>query len=98
MTSYEVVIKKSVAKFLDKLEKSTPREYSKIIVFLNEKLSKSDNPCKLSNAKHIKGFDDNHYRWRVGEYRIIGIVKNGKFKIIEIIKIDKRGDTTYKGL
>lgn len=40
MTSYEMVIKKSVAKFLDKLEKSTPREYSKIIVFLNEKLSK----------------------------------------------------------
>ncbi|ETD23500.1 type II toxin-antitoxin system RelE family toxin [Helicobacter macacae] len=94
----KISIDKKNTKFLQKLAKSAPKEYVKILNFLYGILSKSDNPCTLPNAKYLQGFDDNRYRWRVGEYRIIGIVKNGNFKIIEIIKIDKRGDTTYKGL
>ena len=52
----------------------------------------------LYQIKHLQGFNDNRYRWRIGEYRIIGIVENGKTKIIKVIKIDKRDSTTYKGL
>ena len=96
--SYKIILKKQVSKFLDKLEKSTPSEHSKIVIFLNEKLSTSDNPCLLPNATHLQGYNDNRYRWRLGNYRIIGIVNNGEFKVIEIIKIAKRDERTYKGL
>ena len=96
--SYEITLKKQVSKFLDKLEKSAPSEHSKIIIFLNEKLSTSDNPCLLSNATHLQGYNDNRYRWRLGNYRIIGIVNNGEFQVIEIIKIARRNEHTYKGL
>lgn len=96
--SYKITLKKQVSKFLDKLEKSTPSEHSKIVIFLNEKLATSDNPCLLPNATHLQGYNDNRYRWRLGNYRIIGIVNNGEFTVIEIIKIARRDDRTYKGL
>lgn len=96
--NFEIILDKKSIKFLQKLAKSTPKEYVKIIDFLNNKLATSKNPCLLPNAKHLQGFDDNRYRWRVGEYRIIGIVENGKYKIIQVIKIAKRDDDTYKGL
>ncbi len=96
--NYEIQLTKQVLKFLNKLEKSTPSEHSKIVIFLNEKLSTNQNPCMLSNAKYLQGFDDNRYRWRLGNYRIIGIVNNGEFKIIEIIKISKQDESTYKNL
>lgn len=96
--NYNIILKKSVVKFLAKLEKSTPREHAKIVLFLKNTLSQSNNPCKLQNAKHLKGFSENHYRWRIGEYRIIGIIKNGECKIIEVVKITKRDNNTYKDL
>lgn len=68
------------------------------LISLGGKLSKVDNPCLLKNAKHLIGYTDNRYRWRLGQYRIIGIVKNNEFKIIEIVKIDKKDDKTYKKL
>ena len=95
--SYEIRIKKQVDKFLAKLAKSAPHEFDKIDYFIKNVLSNDDNPCLLPNAKHLQGFSDNRYRWRIGEYRIIGIVKNGEFKIIEVVKIARKDDTTYKG-
>lgn len=41
-------------------------------------------------------YDDNRYRWRLGDYRIIGIVENNTFKLIQIIKIAKRDENTYR--
>lgn len=96
--NFEIILDKKSIKFLQKLAKSAPKEYTKIIDFLDDKLANSENPCFLPNAKHLQGFDDNRYRWRVGEYRIIGIVENGKYKIIQVIKITKRDESTYKGL
>lgn len=96
--SYKIEYEKKAVKFLKKLAKSAPREFFKIDTFLNESLTTCENPCTLPNAKHLQGFNDNRYRWRIGEYRIIGIVENGKTKIIKVIKIDKRDSTTYKGL
>lgn len=96
--NYEVQLTKQVLKFLNKLEKSTPSEHSKIVIFLNEKLSTSDNPCKLPNAKRLTGFADNRWRWRLGDYRIVAKIVDGEFKIIEIIKISKRDESTYKNL
>ena len=96
--SYKIEYEKKAVKILKKLAKSAPREFFKIDTFLNESLTTCENPCTLPNAKHLQGFNDNRYRWRIGEYRIIGIVENGKTKIIKVIKIDKRDNTTYKGL
>lgn len=96
--SYEIRTKKQVDKFLVKLAKSAPNEFNKIDFFLKNRLPNCDNPCLLSNATHLQGYNDNRYRWRLGNYRIIGIVNNGEFKIIEIIKIAKRDNRTYKDL
>lgn len=93
--SYEIRTKKQVDKFLIKLAKSAPNEFDKIDFFLKNKLANCENPCLLPNAKYLQGFDDNRYRWRVGEYRIIGIVENGEFKIIEIVEIARRQSKTY---
>lgn len=56
---YEIQLTKQVLKFLNKLEKSMPLEHTEIIFFLNKKLSTSDNPCNLPNAKRLTGFTDN---------------------------------------
>ena len=94
--SSKVIISKKPAKFLQKLAKSTPQVYIKIDDFLSNDLPNAQNPCTLPNARHLVGFADNRYRWRLGNFRIIGIVKNGEFYIIEIIKISKRDEKTYK--
>lgn len=96
--SCKVEYEKRVVKFLKKLAKSAPKEFFKINIFLNEILPTCENPCILPNAKHLQGFNDNRYRWRLGDYRIIGIVKNDTFHLIQVIKISKRDDSTYKGL
>ena len=94
--SSKISIDKKSAKSLQKLAKSAPKEYAKILRFLRNDLPNADNPCTLPNARHLVGFADNRYRWRLSSFRIIGIVKNDKFYIIEIIKISKRDEKTYK--
>ncbi|MGX2983054.1 type II toxin-antitoxin system RelE family toxin [Helicobacter sp. 23-1045] len=96
--NFEIIVDKKADKALSKLQKSAPKAHLRIIEFLDSKLSNAKNPHLLPNAKRLQGFDDNRYRWRVGEYRIIGIIENGTYKIIQIIKIAKRDDGTYKGL
>lgn len=96
--SYKIEYEKKVVKFLKKLAKSTPKDFFKIDTFLNEILTNCENPCTLPNAKHLQGFNDNRYRWRLGDYRIIGIIKNDTFQLIQVIKISKRDENTYKGL
>ncbi|EOA2864014.1 MULTISPECIES: type II toxin-antitoxin system RelE family toxin [Campylobacter] len=96
--SCKIEYEKRVVKFLKKLAKSAPKEFFKIDTFLNEILPNCENPCILPNAKYLQGFNDNRYRWRLGDYRIIGIVKNDTFHFIQVIKISKRDENTYKGL
>ena len=96
--SSRVVIDKNPAKFLCKLAKSAPQAFIKIDDFLSKDLPNAKNPCTLPNAKRLAGFSDSRYRWRLGKYRIIGIVENGEFYIIQIIKIAKRDEKTYKEL
>lgn len=93
--SYKIEIDKKADKFMSKLAKSQPEYHFKIDTFIKEKLAKDENPCILPNAKHLQGYKDNRYRWRLGDYRIIAKVQNGELKIIQIIKIDKRGNNTY---
>lgn len=87
---YSIEITPSVEKWFDKFNRANPKQAKKIVKFIEENLATSENPCFLSNAKKLSGFSDNRYRWRLGNYRIIGIVKNDEFKLIQIIKIAHR--------
>lgn len=93
--SYKIKFKKQVDKFLVKLAKSAPKEFLKIDTFLKDELPNCENPCALPSAKHLQGYSDNRWRWKIGDYRIIGIVQNGEFKIIEIVEIARRQSKTY---
>nr|WP_321431599.1 hypothetical protein [uncultured Campylobacter sp.] len=94
--SYEILIDKKADKFLKNLQKGQKKEFEKIVFFLNDILKNTDEPYNLPNSKKLQGFTDNRYRWRLNNYRIIGKIINGEFKIIQIIKISKRDESTYK--
>ena len=85
---YNIILTKSVNKSIERLETSNPQIAKRITVFLKEVLSKIENPKNLKNATKLKGYD-NKYRWRIGDYRIIGIIKDD-ILTIEIIKISTR--------
>lgn len=93
--SYEIHTKNQVSKFLAKLSKSAPKEFWKINDFLENELPNCENPCKLPSAFYLRGYSDNRWRWKIGNYRIIGIVQNNEFKIIEIVEIARRQSKTY---
>lgn len=96
--SYKIIIEKRADKSLKSITKRQRKWGERINFFINNSLQNAENPCTLPNCKKLQGFNDNRYRWRLGDYRIIGIVENEEFKIIQIIKISKRDDSTYKGL
>ena len=88
-----ILFRKQAAKDLKNL-KSVNNISLRISAFIEE-LKITENPTALPNAKKLKGYDDNRYRWRIGDYRVIGIVENGEVKIIEILKIAHRQEA-YK--
>lgn len=77
---YQIIIKKKAKKFIDKL----PMNERKRIVSAIEYLPNGED------IKKLKGYD-NLLRLRIGEYRIIYTVDNGKL-IIYIIDAGNRGE------
>ena len=77
---YQIVIKKGAKKFIDRLSQN---ERIRIVRAI-EHLPNGDD------IKKLKGHDD-LYRLRVGDYRIIYSVDNGKL-IVYVIDIGNRGD------
>lgn len=84
--AYVVEITESASSEYAKIEKSAPKDADRITKAI-EQLKILDNPL-LWNCKKMRGFD-NRYRWRAGDYRIIGEIY-GSFLIIKIIKIAHR--------
>lgn len=82
---YQIIIRKRAKKFIDKL----PQNEKKRIIMAIEKLPDSEN------VKKLKGYDD-IFRLRVGDYRIIYTIDNGRL-IITVIDAGNRGQI-YKGL
>ena len=80
---YQIIIKKKAKKFIDKL----PANERKRIASAIERLPVGED------IKKLKGCDD-LLRLRVGDYRIIYTVDNGKL-VVFVIDIDNRGDV-YK--
>lgn len=85
---YKVIITKKALKQLEKIENSSPKNAEKIVVLINL-IKSTDEPYLKWDCKKLKAYSSNTYRWRIGDYRVIGIVKNNEL-IIEIIKIAHR--------
>jgi len=77
---YQIVIKKRAKKFIDKL----PMNERKRLVFAIECLPDGEDIKKLKRHDEL-------LRLRVGNYRIIYTVDNGKL-IVYVIDVDNRGD------
>lgn len=77
---YQIIIKKKAKKFIDKLPVNERRR----VVAAIERLPNGED------IKKLKGYDD-LLRLRVGDYRIIYTIDNGKL-IVYVIDIDNRGD------
>lgn len=77
---YQIIIKKKAKKFIDKL----PLNDKKRLVSAIEKLPNGED------IKRLKGYSD-LLRLRVGEYRIIYTVDNGKL-IVYVIDAGNRGE------
>jgi len=77
---YHIIIKKKAKKFIDKL----PMNERKRIVCAIELLPNGED------IKKLKGYDE-LFRLRVGEYRIIYSVDNGKL-IVCVVDAWNRGD------
>lgn len=89
----EIKLERKVNKSLDRQMKGDPKGIGKVKRFLQNYLEKSENPTQLPNCKKMAGIE-NHYRWRVGNYRIVAEVKKAEL-IILIIEIAPRG-SAYK--
>ena len=92
--AYKVILQKSADKELGKISKGDKAGYLGVIAFL-DRLKDEKQPQLLKNARKMQAYNDNRYRWRVGNYRVIGLIRD-KELIIEIIKISTR-EGAYKG-
>lgn len=77
---YQIIIKKKAKKFIDKL----PMNEKRRVVAAIEQLPNGED------IKKLKGHDD-LLRLRVGDYRIVYTVDNGKL-IVLVIDVGNRGD------
>lgn len=77
---YQIIIKKKAKKYIDKL----PINEKKRVVTAIQQLPSGED------IKKLKGYDD-LLRLRVGNYRIVYTLDNGKL-IVFVIDIDNRGD------
>ncbi|MCI6565638.1 hypothetical protein [Campylobacter sp.] len=92
----KTMITNKAGKYLEKLLKGDPKSTLKIKIFLNEVLATAQNPLELPNCRKVVGALDNRWRWRVGQYRIIGVISNSdEIQILYILEIDKKDDNTY---
>jgi len=72
-------------KELDRLD---PQAIKRILLFLRDRLSKSENPRRLGTA--LKGTQfKNMWRYRVGDYRLICNIEDTKSKIL-VLRIGHR--------
>lgn len=77
--AYKIFFTKTAEKELSKLDKQTA---VRIIKFLREKLSTSDNPKSL--GKQLSGTLSNFWRFRVGDFRIICDIQDDRLVILAL--------------
>lgn len=84
MTPWKVEFEKSAIRDLDRLDADIAR---RIIVFLHDRVAVLDHPTSLAQplAGPLKGI----WRWRVGDYRILGRIE-GERLVIKVVEIGHR--------
>lgn len=90
--AYSVELTNRAKKELASLDKKTQLV---IAHYLRDKLEGSENPKMVPGAKKLEGVE-NGWRWRIGVYRILGVVE-GNILTITVFKIDHR-KSVYKNL
>ena len=83
---YRVELTNRAKKQLASLDKKTLALVASFI----DTLDGCDDPRAFPNAKKLQGVE-NGWRWRVGTYRILGTVDDGKV-VIELFRIGHRRD------
>ncbi|MBQ3434742.1 MAG: type II toxin-antitoxin system RelE/ParE family toxin [Selenomonadaceae bacterium] len=86
MKSYKVKMSSAARKKLKKMDSTIQ---ARIVNWLKENLEGCENPRRL--GKSLSGEWQGHWRYRVGDYRIIAKIEDDKV-IIFVVKIDKRGE------
>jgi mRNA interferase RelE/StbE len=84
-SNYKITFSSDAEKTLGKLDKQMAR---RIFIAL-EQLSK--DPFNSPNTKKMKGMEDNIFRLRIGNYRLIYEIVNNEL-IIFVVRIGPRGD------
>lgn len=88
--SYEIEYTKAADKFL-KDHETIRTQYEKAI----RELLIGDHPEKI-DVKRIKGKRNDYYRIRIGEYRLVYAVIDGKIVVIKTLAAGARGDVYRK--
>ncbi len=83
---YQVILEKSVAKFVDKLEKPAQ------ILIRRALRELEDEPRPYGYKKMVDA--GGLYRIRVGDFRVIYFVQDTKL-IITVVRLAKRNERTY---
>jgi mRNA interferase RelE/StbE len=89
--SYQLLLHRSVTKFLNKCAKKQREEISEKL----EQLKLTPYPGSILDIKVLQGYDK-LYRLRVGQYRLIYKIQENEL-IIFILKAGQRGDI-YKSI
>lgn len=88
---YRVELTKRAQKQLAALDRKT---LLLVAAFIDE-LDGCEDPRSFPNTKKLQGVDEG-WRWRVGTYRILGIV-DGTRLIVEVFRVGHRRDV-YRNL
>ena len=88
--SYEIQYTKAADKFF-KTHEEVRGQYEDAI----KELLVGDHPEKV-DVKRIKGKRNDYYRIRVGEYRVVYAIINGKIVVINTMIAGARGDVYKK--
>ena len=88
--TYEIQYIKAADKFFKKHE-NIRREYENAI----KELLTGDHPDEI-DVKKIKGKRNDYYRIRLGDWRVIYTLINGKIIVITILAAGSRGDIYKK--
>lgn len=86
MKQYSVEYDPHVLKKLNKLDVTVR---NRIVTWIDKNLVGCENPRRLGKA--LSGEWYGHWRYRVGDYRIVAKIEDDKV-IIFVVKIDKRGE------
>ncbi|KGI56956.1 type II toxin-antitoxin system RelE family toxin [Campylobacter sp. MIT 97-5078] len=89
----EIQIERKVNKYLEKQVKGDKLGVLRIKDYIENFLITAKDPTQLPQCKKLQGYE-NLYRWRVGNYRIKGEIRE-KELIILIIEISTR-ENAYK--